>query len=774
MRKLFAVSLVLLALLVPLKQVAAQELTEAERQKLIDEGIKPEYIDWRYGEGGNTFVGEDSDVVSGSLLNGTFMLGVFANITNSVVKIDPFNVATITSQTAGVGQAITAANRFILNLANLFFVLILLLIAISTIFGVEAYGVGRLLPKLIIAILLSNFGLFFVRFITSTAQILQVSLLTGANDKNIASVFIESAGAVENLARWGTRVVLGITSWFTGGLTVPLQFLFEAVQPVNWFTVAFLLIALVLVLRIVGLWVLAIFAPIGVVLGVLPSTAGLAKKYWRKVVTYAFVGPIMIFFMRLALAVWDAFNKSDVIDDLALQKVETGYTSNTFFQALLTAVVLFVGLMITKKLGVEVANFSIGVFQKAFKGAWTAATLLGGGGIKAVGSLLGGGKFAQSVGMSLASRAGRMTEQGQRIRGAQYASLANVFGKLRGKKKDGFWAGAATVFETASEPLVEGRKGTAKVFRAVGLSRGAARAWEQLQREDPSLIDEVRANPQAFADRITRETDPNRREGLILGAIEEGKVVSNYSVARGINDTNSIRWRDIERWIRPGNVATLQGQAALRDPRLSAAFRQQTTEAGRNDVLRRQLASQDVSQLNKASLGDARIAQALFDVRKVDLPRFFKQWSDTQNKAFGQGLSSALDSIGDTIADDRRWRDVARTAIEKGVDPSRVFSDARMNRNDARRRLVRDTVLKDAAGRPSMYRLQTPDGALNLAGNDNLRVDDMAKVLKALPKQISQAFKRAAKDRLDNDAGPLSRSQALAALGNIGAQINNP
>jgi|GEM_PF-6047592 len=697
------------------------------------------------------------------------LLTFFAGLTDHAARAEPF-----TNQQVNTG--IEAGNRFLLNLINLFYILVLLLIAIATIFDVQQYSVTRLLPKLVIAILLSNFGLFFVQILADTGQLLTLGIL-GNGATTLASHVVGNLSDWEILKTTGIRAVGAIAAWVSGGTSVPLSFIYEATRPSNWFTVAFMLTTLVLWLRIVGLWVLAIFAPVGVALGVLPATQGMAKKYWQKVISYAFVGPVMIFFIRLAVIMFDALS-GGTGNTPAVTTGTPSINTESYIRDLIVAIILFVGIAFTKKMGNEVATFAIGAFQKAFKTAFGAAMVFGSGGLKAVGSLIGGGKFAETTGLSLASRASTLSPEGQRLRGAQYLALSSSFSKLAGKNKDGFFGGAAKVFESASTPLLEDKKGSAKLLRAAGISSGAERAWENMQREEPSLAQEVGVNPPAFADRITRETDPTRREGLILGAIEAGKIVDDYDPANNINATNSIRWSDITRWIRPGQLSIMQGKAALRDPRLSEAYQAATTDDDRNNVLRRQLRRQDVSQLNAAALGNQSIARALFDVRKVDLPKFFKQWSDRQNRAFGTGLASSLDSIGNDEGSDRRWRDVARTALEKGASPDVVFSQERMARQHPRRSLMRDAVLSAAAGSASAYRLQSPAGALALARM--APVENIGKFVKLLPKQLQQALRQEARAVVGNappaaGAPQLSQERALEILGNIGVQIaNNP
>ncbi|MDP2587192.1 MAG: hypothetical protein Q8P33_00255, partial [bacterium] len=309
------------------------------------------------------------------------------------------------------------------------------------------------------------------------------------------------------------------------------------------------------------------------------------------------------------------------------------------------------------------------------------------------------------------------------------------------------------------------------------------------QRDDPYLLVELRANQPGWLERIGAEGDVKKRKAMMFGAIEQGKVVDSYDPAHDITNQNSISWDDL---VTSGNVdqaslEQLRRAAGFHDPRLSDKYRN-TPQADRPAVLRQMFGSRvfggrNAAALNAGALASPLIAKALFDTRKSDLPRFFKTWTDKQNKAFGKGLEQALDVAGTS---DNQWRDMARAAIEKGVDPNRVFDPARMQVQPQNRQNLQKTILKEAAGKVSMYQLQSPQGALNLAGDGNLRVEDMARVLKALPKQIAQALRNDAKSLLQQPqvagqppppgggVGRLTRDQALAVMGNIGVQVANP
>ncbi|MFH0830582.1 MAG: hypothetical protein V1895_00795, partial [Parcubacteria group bacterium] len=171
------------------------------------------------------------------------LMSTFAELTDEAIDLKIFF-------SDSVNIAINTANIFILNLVNLFYILVLLVIAIATIFDWQPYAARSLLPKLVIAILLSNFGLFFVKSIADASQLLADGIAGNNGAEGLASAISGSISGWAVVKQIFFRA-LGIgAAIVTKGASVPLSFIYEAIQPTNWFVVAFMITTVVFWLRI--------------------------------------------------------------------------------------------------------------------------------------------------------------------------------------------------------------------------------------------------------------------------------------------------------------------------------------------------------------------------------------------------------------------------------------------------------------------------------------------------------------------------------------------
>jgi hypothetical protein len=687
-----------------------------------------------------------------------------------------------------IGNAIRNGNAFILNLANLFYILLLVVIAIATIFDIPAYNAQKLLPRLIIAIILSNFGLFFVEAIANFAQTLTVGLISD----NLGNTLIEAAGVTQHGAEIVTaRAAFTIGNILTGGGTVPLQFVYEAINPINWFIVAFILTTIILWLTKAGLWVFAIFAPLGVVAGVLPSTAGIGKKFWQKVVSYAFIAPVLVFFIRLAEIVYEAL-KDNTPAEQGLNPLYQ-LKPQEFIAAIGTAIILYVGIIFARKMGVEVANWTLGMAQKAFKSAFGASLAIGRFGRSFVGGAVAQGLgfkggLAESLGESLGNWSGRDRSQVVRqTRGAYYAGLRNAFLQAAGGKETGFLGQTSKMFGTASTGLTEGQDGAIKLLRQIAIPGGLNSMINKMQAEEgPALLAQVNADPNSIYQRALAETSMRRKGALLTMLAEAGKFTrpdATGAVPAGYLSTAAIGMTGLSR----SQSKYIESKAVQKNILASSDLAGlQVGSDARREKIGQLVRSVNVGDQDKIALQDADVAYVLRTQNKADLPSIFKKWSDKQKRALGQGLKNALKHAGS----DTEFRDLALAAQEAGVSPEEIAANATTPRGIpiASRNTMAATVKKIGARNPASYRLQTGAGSISLA-SEIRDPADMEKILTNVktPPAVRQAIKNHARKALkqfDRDVqaaiaagatppttpvGYQSEEVALVAMGNIRA-----
>ena len=245
------------------------------------------------------------------------------------------------------------------NVANLFFILILLGIAVATILRVQSYNAKQLLPKLIVIALLINFSLSIGFVIIDAANILGASfhgaLLKASNNQGISGAVLagtkfsnlfntEDAPGGPQLLRngmigflaggtgtaiaactiGGFATLLGcLGAGIAGGVAVASYTTFKSLtggdgikDAVQYFEVimlplifslplifVFLVGGFFLISRFVILVLLLILAPIAFLFYILPETEPYWKKWWSTLINQSFFFPSFMFLLYISIGV---------------------------------------------------------------------------------------------------------------------------------------------------------------------------------------------------------------------------------------------------------------------------------------------------------------------------------------------------------------------------------------------------------------------------------------------------------------------------------------
>lgn len=197
----------------------------------------------------------------------------------------------VTSNTVELGWSIVR------DLTNMFFVLAMLIIAFSTILGVQQYYWKNLLPRLLIMAVVINFSKVIVGVFIDFSQVIMLTFINGfaaaggANLVNLLGItssfnFVSSTGAIGAINNWDT--VAGM---------------FLAVVMLGLALAAVVIFAVVLGFRIVMLWILTILSPLAFFLSVFPGKgSSLYGQWWTKFGNYLVMGPVLAFFLWLSFA----------------------------------------------------------------------------------------------------------------------------------------------------------------------------------------------------------------------------------------------------------------------------------------------------------------------------------------------------------------------------------------------------------------------------------------------------------------------------------------
>ncbi|MCK5416190.1 hypothetical protein KAI92_02060 [Candidatus Parcubacteria bacterium] len=248
-------------------------------------------------------------------------------------------------------KSIILAWTQILNFANMFFILAMVIIAFSTILRIEGYTVKKALPKLILMAFLVNYSKSICGFVIDISQFLMVFFADPIGSTGAS--FIQSLGVDKYIEMIKTKgfSAEAVKFWeVTGGLIVSL--IFVAIG-----AVVLLVILVTLIFRIVMLWIYVVLSPLAFMLYGFPGGQKYFSKWSDEFVKNVVIGPILVFFLWLALIIGQTAKQDiakKIVGDAStgLQAGQHAMMSETSFIPFLIAIGMLVGgLKVASEMG---------------------------------------------------------------------------------------------------------------------------------------------------------------------------------------------------------------------------------------------------------------------------------------------------------------------------------------------------------------------------------------------------------------------------------------
>ena len=274
--------------------------------------------------------------------------------------------------------------HFVLGLVNLFFILALLAIAFAYLLRIESFQVKKTFPRLILVILLVNFSLLLVGMVVDVSEFFMNTLRDayGGNFVELAilnlrtsvvsllapMLIIVGGYLVSTLSVYGAiPVLIGIIIGFTSGAFTGMLFqsalfiVFNLVLGSIFFLYFILFLA-----RIVALWLLAIFSPIAFFCLIFPQTQQYAKKWFRALIQWAFMGVVALFLLGLITVTYtEMFSGTGAIKIGSVSIIPGFSISNSVYNYLFMMIFLGVAWYATKKYVPVGASEGLALLQKS-------------------------------------------------------------------------------------------------------------------------------------------------------------------------------------------------------------------------------------------------------------------------------------------------------------------------------------------------------------------------------------------------------------------------
>ncbi|MBN1779132.1 MAG: hypothetical protein JW816_02850 [Candidatus Buchananbacteria bacterium] len=189
------------------------------------------------------------------------------------------------------------------DISNMFFVLILLVIAIGTILHYESYNIKKSLPKLLLMAVLVNFSLTISGLILDVAQVIMLTFVAAfagtAGEGNLIAVM-----HIDSIVKADANNSAGF-SLLNIVVTLLLSIILVLIA-----TVVIGVILMVFIFRIVMIWILLVLSPLAYILSAFKEGEKYASQWWSEYSKYVIVGPILAFFLWLTFAIATAETSS--------------------------------------------------------------------------------------------------------------------------------------------------------------------------------------------------------------------------------------------------------------------------------------------------------------------------------------------------------------------------------------------------------------------------------------------------------------------------------
>ncbi len=302
------------------------------------------------------------------------------------------------------------------DLCNMFFVVVLLIIAFATILGQEEYGAKKFLPKLILAAVLINFSKMICGLMIDVSSVVMLTFVNA----------FAAIGAGNILDMLGISEVTQIAVSKDAAAVTFSMIVSSYIFGLIYVVIATVVIAAMLgmlVVRLVMIWILVVLSPLAFFLQAVPGAGKYAGQWWSRWTSNLLVGPIIAFFLWLSFAALqggsNVLNTTES-DDLATNNsdMETvagvgsqAGTTSSMAKFVIAIGMLIGGMQIAQSVGGEAGGAMGKIFGKGSKLATAAGIGALTAGSKAIGrgALLAGGK---GINLIPTNKDGKITNKG--------------------------------------------------------------------------------------------------------------------------------------------------------------------------------------------------------------------------------------------------------------------------------------------------------------------------------------------------------------------------
>ncbi|OGY91865.1 MAG: hypothetical protein A3B30_01130 [Candidatus Komeilibacteria bacterium RIFCSPLOWO2_01_FULL_52_15] len=189
------------------------------------------------------------------------------------------------------------------DVSNMFFVLILLIVAIGTIIKWDVVNYRQNLRRLILMALLINFSRTIAAFLIDFSQVITLTFIKAVQD--VIQAGIVGALGLDKILNPVTLYDAGQKGGAVGQLTINIFTYIVALIMVGVACVVVAAYVLIFAVRIIALWLLIIFSPLAYLASTLKGTSVFQwyDRWWKTFVSNLSVAPVLAFCLWLVFSI---------------------------------------------------------------------------------------------------------------------------------------------------------------------------------------------------------------------------------------------------------------------------------------------------------------------------------------------------------------------------------------------------------------------------------------------------------------------------------------
>lgn len=179
------------------------------------------------------------------------------------------------------------------DICNMFFVVVLMIIAFGTILNIPDYSYKKWLPKLVLFAILINFSKTICGLLIDVSQVVMLTFVNAFKDIGGANL-TQVLGITDILTISQTSD--GVSQWIIiGAYFLGLIYMLVAIVVIST-------MIMVLAMRVVMIWIYVVLSPAAYLLAAFPGGQKYSSQWWSEFIKNLIVGPVLAFFVWLSLA----------------------------------------------------------------------------------------------------------------------------------------------------------------------------------------------------------------------------------------------------------------------------------------------------------------------------------------------------------------------------------------------------------------------------------------------------------------------------------------